>query len=326
MRNLLSAWTLSLLTAISVSLPVAAQQPAYPTRPITMVVGFPPGGISDVLARALANRLSQQMGQSVVIDNRPGAGTTIASALVANAAPDGYTLYFQDITTHAISASAYSRLRFDSMNDFTPVSLVASTPLMLVASLASGAKDVKTLVSEAKRLGATPLAYASSGNGAIAHLTGETFKKVTGIEALHVPYKGGAPSIQAVLSGEVAFSFSSMPPAIMQARADKLNALAVTTSTRVAATPEVPTLKELGIPMEVVLYSGVLAPKNLPRPIVDRLNAEVGKALASPELRQTLINAGADARSSSPAELGALLKEQAGTMAQAVKLANVTLD
>src|SRR3954447_1458910 len=166
----------ALACAICLAGPAAAQAPAYPARPITLVVGFTPGGISDVMARALAARLTVQMGQTVIVDNKPGAATTIAAAYVAGAAPDGYTLLFQDMISHAINAAAYKHLRYDSWNDFSMVSLVASTPLMLISSVSSGVKDVKGLVALAK---AKPdqLAYASSGAGAITHLAGESFKK-----------------------------------------------------------------------------------------------------------------------------------------------------
>ncbi len=325
MKNLTISFTCSIVCALGLTASALAQTPSYPTRPITLVAGFPPGGISDVLARALAARLSVQMGQSVVVENRPGAGTTIAAAYVAKAQPDGYTLFFQDMTTQAINASAYKRLSFDPMNDFSLISLVASTPLMLVSSLPSNAKDVKSLAALAK---AKPgeVNYASSGNGTIMHLASETLKQTLNIDAMHVPYKGGAPSAQAVLAGEVTFGFLSMPPAVSQAKAGKLHAVAVTTAERVEAMPDVPTLKEAGIPMELVLYSGLVGPKGMPQPIVDRLNAEVRKALVSDEMKQTLANAGADPLASTPAEFASLMTTQAAEMAKAVELAKVVLD
>jgi len=325
MKTIATISLASSLLCAAVPHPTLAQGQAYPTKPITMVTGFPPGGISDVLARALSARLSAQMGQSVIVENRPGAGTTIASAYVAKAVPDGYTLLFQDMTTHAINAKAYKNLPFDALNDFSLISLVASTPLMMVSSLGSGANDVKSLV-ELARKNPGKVSYASSGNGTIMHLAGETFKQVMKIDSLHVPYKGGAPSVQAVVAGEVTYSFLSMPPGVAQAKAGKVNALAVTTAKRVAAMPNVPTLKEQGVPVEIVLYSGLIGPKNMPPAVVARLNEEVRKALESPEMKQTLANAGADALASSPEEFARLLKAQAVEMAEAVQLANVTLD
>ncbi len=317
-------WT-ALLSAVFMAAPVAAQTAAYPSKPITMVVGFAPGGISDVLSRALAARLTLQMGQNVIVENKPGAATTIAAAYVANAAPDGYTIMFQDITTHAINAAAYKKLRYDSWSDFSWVSLVASTPLMLVSSLPSGAKDVQGLVSLLKSK-PNQLAYASSGNGAITHLSGEYFKSLAGVEALHVPYKGSSPATQAIIAGEVVYTFSTMPPAVANVKGGKIYGLAVTSGKRVSAAPDVPTLKEAGIPLEILLYSGIMGPKGMPAAVVERLGAEIKKALASPEMKQTLANVGAEDMASSPAEFVALTKVEAEKMATAVKIANVVLD
>lgn len=315
----------ALFCAVGFAAPAVAQTASYPSKPITLVIGFTPGGISDVLSRALAARLTAQMGQNVIVENKPGAATTIASQYIANAAPDGYTLYFQDMTSHAIAAAAYKKLKYDSWNDFTMISLVASTPLMLISSLNSGTKDVKSLVALAK---AKPdqVAYASSGNGAITHLAGESFKSLTGTNSLHAPYKGSAPATQAVIGGEVVYTFSTMPPAISQMKGGKINGLAVTSAKRSTAAPDVPTLKELGIPLEVVLYSGLMGPKGMPPAIVERLGAEVKKALASPEMKATLANAGADDLASTPAEFAALMKVESEKMAKAVTLANVVLD
>jgi tripartite-type tricarboxylate transporter receptor subunit TctC len=265
------------------------------------------------------------MGQSVIVDNKPGAATTIASAYVANAPADGYTLYFQDMTSHAIAAAAYKKLKFDSWNDFTMVTLVASTPLMLVTSSASRLKDVKSLVAQAKA-SPQPLPYGSSGNGAITHLTAETFNQLVGIKAMHVPYKGGAGQTAALIGGEVTYGFSSMPPAVSQMKGGTINGLAVTSAKRVSTAPDVPTLKEVGVPLEILLYSGLLGPKGMPAAVVERLGAEMKKALASPEIRRTLQDAGADPLTSTPAEFAALMKNEAASMARAVQAAGVTLD
>jgi tripartite-type tricarboxylate transporter receptor subunit TctC len=325
MKPLKPAFWTAVLAALVTAAPAFAQPAAYPSKPITMVVGFAPGGISDVLSRALAARLTQQMGQNVIVENKPGAGTTIASAYIANAAPDGYTIMLQDVTTHAINAAAYKKLRYDTWNDFTLVSLVASTPLMLVSSLASGAKDVQGLVSLVKSK-PDQLAYASSGNGAITHLSGEYFKSLAGINALHVPYKGSSPATQAIIAGEVVYTFSTMPPAVANVKGGKIYGLAVTSGKRVSAAPDVPTLKEAGVPLEILLYSGIMGPKGMPPAIVERLGAEVKKALASPEMKLTLANIGAEDLASSPAEFAALAKVETEKMATAVKIAGVVLD
>ncbi|HEX2544963.1 MAG TPA: tripartite tricarboxylate transporter substrate-binding protein [Ramlibacter sp.] len=325
MKTLLFQLAALVVGSAAVAPAAMAQTAPYPSKPITIVVGFPPGGISDVLARALGQRLSAQMGQNVIVDNKPGAATTIASAHVANAAPDGHTLYFQDMTSHAIAAAAYRNLKFHPWNDFSMVTLVASTPLMLVTSTKSGAKDVKALVAQAKAA-PQPLPYASSGQGAITHLTAESFKQIVGINALHVPYKGGAGQTQAIIGGEVVFGFASMPPAIAQMKGGTINGLAVTSGKRVATAPDVPTLREQGVPLEILLYSGLLGPKGMPQAVVDRLGAEVRRALATPEMRRILQDAGADAMTSTPAEFAALMKTEAADMAKAVQSSGVTLE
>jgi tripartite-type tricarboxylate transporter receptor subunit TctC len=265
------------------------------------------------------------MGQTVIVDNKPGAATTIAAAYVAGAPADGYTLLFQDMVSHAINAAAYKRLKYDSWNDFTMVSLVASTPLMLISSVSSGVKDVKGLTALAK---AKPdqIAYASSGAGAITHLAGESFKKLTGTQAVHAPYKGGAPATTAVISGEVAYTFATMPPAISQMKAGKVNALAVTSPQRVSAAPDVPTMKEAGVPLELVIYLGVLGPKGMPPAIVDRLGAEIRTALANPEMKRSLFNAAAEPHPSTPGEFAALMKAEAPKVTEAVRAAGVVFD
>jgi tripartite-type tricarboxylate transporter receptor subunit TctC len=196
----------------------AFAQADYPRQPIRMLVGFAPGGISDVLARALAAKVSSQIGQNVIVENKPGAGTTIAGELVAKAPPDGYTLWLQDITTHAINASLYPKLPYDTTKDFSPVALVASTPLMLVVHPSSPARSVRDLATQAR---AEPgkMSYGSSGNGTIIHLASEMLKASQGLDAVHVPYKGSGPATQAILAGEVSFVFSTMPPAVSNARA-----------------------------------------------------------------------------------------------------------
>ena len=254
----------------------AAAQSEYPNKPVRLVVSFAAGGISDVLARALAIPLSKQLGQQVIVDNKPGAGTTIAGDYIARATPDGYTIWLQDITTHAINVNLYSKLPYDSVKDFTFIAMVASTPLMLVVHPSTPAGNVKELIALLK---ANPgkYSYGSSGTGTIVHLASEMLKHSAGVEALHVPYKGSNPATAAILGGEVTFVFSTMPPAISNAQAGKLRALAVTTAARVAPAPDVPTMIEAGLPnFEIVLYSGIMGPKGMDAALVRRLNAELG--------------------------------------------------
>ena len=304
----------------------AHAQSDYPNKPIRLVVGFTAGGISDVLGRAIAAKLSNQLGQQVIVENKPGAGTTIAGEFVAKAAPDGYTLWLQDMTTHAINVGLYKNLPYDTVKDFTPITLVASTPLMLVVHPSLQVGTVKELITVAKaRKG--QLAYSSSGNGTVPHLAAETFKNMAGLDVVHVPYKGSSPATQAVLAGDVAFNFSTMPPALTQVRGGKLRALGVTTAKRVAAASDVPTIAEAGLPgFEFVLYSGILAPKGLPPALVAKINSEFIKAVASPEMTQVYGNIGADPATNKPEEFAAHINNEITKMVQAVKLSGAKID
>ena len=295
----------------------ALAQSDYPNKPVRLVVSFAAGGISDVLARALAIPLSKQLGQQVVVENKAGAGTTIAADYIAKSPPDGYTIWLQDITTHAINVNLYAKLPYDSVKDFTYIAMVASTPLMLVVHPATPAGSVRELVALLK---ASPgkYSYGSSGNGTIVHLASEMLKAAAGVDVLHVPYKGSNPATAAILGGEVTFVFSTMPPAISNARAGKLRALAVTTPKRVAPAPEIPTMIESGLPnFEIVLYSGILGPKGMDRAIVSRLNAEFAKAVQAPEIRNVYEKIGADPISMSPDAF------EKATLAEIAKLAPV---
>ena len=301
-------------------------QADFPSKPIRLVVGFTAGGISDVLGRALAAKLSNQIGQQVLVDNKPGAGTQIAGEFVAKSAPDGYTLWLQDMTTHAINVGLYKNLPYDSVKDFTPVTLVASTPLMLVVHPSLQVGTVKELIALAKAKKGQ-LAYASSGNGTVPHLATETFKNMAGLELIHVPYKGSSPATQAVLAGDVALNFSTMPPALTQVRAGKLRALGVTTAKRVAAAPDVPTIAEAGLPgFEFVLYSGILGPKGMPPALVAKINSEFTKAVASPEMTQVYGNIGADPVTNKPDEFAVHINNEITKMVAAVKLSGAKID
>ncbi|OZI30657.1 hypothetical protein CAL29_21930 [Bordetella genomosp. 10] len=320
------SFLLSCLLAASAAVPAAHAQSDYPARPIRMVVGFPPGGISDVLARTVAAEASGILGQNIVVENRPGAGTTIAADLVARSAPDGYTLLFQDTTTHAINASLYKKLPFDSVRDFTPISLVSSSPLMLVVSASSPAHSVSELIA---RLKAAPgkYSYGSSGNGTIIHLASEMMDRAANVNVIHVPYKGSAPLVQATLTGEIEFAFSSMPPAIAQVQAGKLRALAVSTPKRIAVAPDVPTIAEAGVPAaEVTLYNGILGPKGLPPAIQQKLNNAFSKAMQSEKLKATYQSLGAIPMAVTPEQVAAQIKDDMVRYAQVVKEIGAQVD
>ena len=313
----------ALLLGVLCSAPAAAQTD-WPSKPVRVVVGFPASGISDNLARAMARVLGEQTGQTFFIDNKPGAGTTIAAADVAKSAPDGYTLFMQDITSHAINASLYKKLPYDSIKDFTLVTLVASTPLVMVIGQNSQAKNVGELVAMIK---AKPgdYNYGSSGIGTILHLAGELFQLSTGTKMVHVPYKGATGATLAMLGGEVTVTFATMPTAVPLVKGNKLRAIAVTTAKRAAALPDVPTMQEAGVSgYEVVLYNGILAPAKLPAEIVTRLRANIFKALQSPELKTFYANVSADVvTSASTEDFAAHLTREIQKMASAVQAAGV---
>ena len=314
------------LLCFAVWFPPVWGQSDYPSKPVRMVVGFAAGGISDVLGRAIAIPLSKQLGQQVIVENKPGAGTTIAGDFIARSAPDGYNIWLQDITTHAINNTLYPKLPYDSTKDFSFVAMVASTPLMLVVHPSTQAASVRELIQLLK---ANPgkLSYGSSGNGTIVHLSGEMLKAAAGVDVLHVPYKGSNPATQAILGGEVTFVFSTLPPAISNSKAGKLRALAVTTPKRVAAAPEVPTMIEAGLPnFEIVLYSGILGPKGMDRALVRRLNAELAKAVQSSEMQPVWQNIGADPIVMTPEAFEDATAREIAKLAPVVKASGARLE
>jgi len=320
MRNVL------VLAVLAIASVTAHAQSDYPNKPVKMIVGFAAGGISDVLGRAVAAKMTTTIGQPVIVENKPGAGTTIAGDAVAKAAPDGYTIWLQDITSHAINASLYTKLPYDSVRDFTTVALVASTPLMLVVHPSTQAKSVKELAALLK---ANPgkYTYGSSGTGTILHLASELFNSREGLQVLHVPYKGSGPATQAILAGDVTYVFSTMPPAVSNAKAGKLRALAVTTPKRVSTAPEVPTMIEAGVPnFEIILYSGVLGPKGMDAAVVKKLNAEFAKVVATDEIKTVFQQLGADAISSSPESFHDMLEKEIAQLAPVVKASGARAD
>ena len=311
---------------LALALSAAPAWAQYPDKPVRMVVSFAAGGISDVLARALAIPLSRQLGQQVIVDNKPGAGTTIAGDYIARSAPDGYTIWLQDITTHAINVSLYSKLPYDSMKDFTYIAMVASTPLMLVVHPSTQATNVRELIGLLK---ASPgkYSYGSSGNGTIVHLASEMLKSAAGVDVLHVPYKGSNPATAAILGGEVNFVFSTMPPAISNAKAGKLRALAVTTAKRVDAAPEVPTMIEAGLrDFEIVLYSGIMGPKGMDRALVNRINAEFAKVVKAPEIRNVYDKIGADPIAMTPEAFEKATQREIAKLGPVVKASGAKVD
>ena len=306
--------------ALALVAPVAFGQAAsYPTRPIRLVVPFPPGGATDILARALAQRWSETLGQQVVVDNRPGAGGNIGSELVARAAPDGYTLLMGTVGTHAINASLYAKMPYDHVKDFAPVVLVAGVPNVMVVNPAVPAHTVQEFIAYAK---ANPgkVNFASSGNGTSIHLSGELFKVMTGVQMTHVPYKGSAPALQDLLGGQVQVMFDNLPPSLPHIKAGKLRAVAVTSARRAPALPDVPTIAESGLPgFEASSWFGVLAPAGTPAPIVTRLNAEANNWLGTPDAKEKMLALGANAIGGSPEDFAAHIRAETAKWAKVVK-------
>jgi tripartite-type tricarboxylate transporter receptor subunit TctC len=301
---------------LSCALNAVAQ--TYPSRPVRMLVGFPPGGGTDIAARLLAPKLSEYFGQQFVVENRPGATTNIASDLVAKAAPDGHTLLFTT-SALAINMSLYRNLTFDALRDFAPISVFADSPNLLVAHQSAGA-SVAELVAQAKaKPGA--LNYSSAGAGTTQHLAGEVFKVRSATQIVHIPYKGTAASLTAVIAGEVQFSFANVPAILGHVKSGRLRALAVAGPRRSDLMPEVPTMKEAGVDgVEVPVWYALLAPAATPREIVTALGNATARAARAPDTRQRLVEQGADPVGNSPEEFAKLLREEVVKYAEVVRI------
>jgi tripartite-type tricarboxylate transporter receptor subunit TctC len=310
----------TVLLALAAALPAAVfAQGAYPNKPIRMIVPFPAGGTTDIVARAVGNELTKALGQPVIVENRAGAGGNIGTELVAKAAPDGYTLLTCTVGTHAINAALYSKLPFDPVKDFSPITNVAAVPNMLVLHPSVPAKSVKELIALLK---AQPgkFSFASSGNGTSIHLSAELFRTMAGVQMLHVPYKGSAPALTDLAGGQVQMMFDNMPSALPLVKGGKLHAIAVTTSKRSPAMPELPTIAEAGLPgYEASAWFGILAPAGTPRDIVMKLNAAIVKALATPELKERLASQGAEAIGDTPEQFAAHIQAELVKWAKVVK-------
>ena len=275
---------------------VASAQP-YPAKPIRIVVPFPAGGTTDILARAVAAKLTETTGQPAVVDNRPGAGGNIGAELVAKSAPDGYTFLMGTGGTHAINPGLYAKMPYDHVKDFAPVILVAGVPNVLVVNPALPVNSVQELIAYIK---ANPgkVNFASSGSGTSIHLSGELFKTMTGLQLTHVPYKGSAPALQDLVGGQVQIMFDNLPSSLALIKGGKLKALAVTSAERSSALPDVPTVAEAGLPgFEASSWFGLLAPAGTPKEAIAKINGEVAKWLATPEAKEKLASQGAIAAS-----------------------------
>jgi tripartite-type tricarboxylate transporter receptor subunit TctC len=301
-------------------------QAAFPDKPLKMIVPFPAGGAADVMARGMAQRLGAELGQTIVIDNRGGAGGQTAAEAAAQAAPDGYTLFFATMGTLAINPAIYPKLRYDPVKDFTPISLTHVTPRVLVVGPSVSAKNIAELITLAK---AKPdaLSYGSAGNGSSSHLSGALFESLAGVKMLHVPYKGSAPLLTDVLAGRVDMTFDSYTVYEEHIRSGKVRALGVTSTTRMKALPQVPAIAEAGLAgYDVSNWLGLLAPANTPRDVVMTLHAALRKTMANPELRAQLQGLGIEPTFGTPEEFSALIRADIPRWAQIVKRAGATVD
>lgn len=284
---------------------VAAAQ-AFPRRPIRLIVPWPPGGISDTSARILAQHMSASMGQPLVVDNRPGAGSTIGTDIVTKSPADGHTLLYADVTATAINATFYPKLPYDTVKDLSPVTMVGASPLFLVAHASVPARTVQDLVALAKAKPGT-LNFASAGTGSTLHLAAEMFRAAGNINIVHVPFKGSGPAMGSLISGEVAMIFSASPPILPHLRSGALRALATTKPVRSSVLPEVPALAEFYPGFQIFIVNGVLGPAGLPRDRIVRVGAEVAKAAQLSDVQRRFEALGVETRTSSPAELAAFL-------------------
>jgi tripartite-type tricarboxylate transporter receptor subunit TctC len=303
------------------SFDVAAQP--YPNKPIRLMVPFPPGGSTDIVARIVAQKLGAQLGQSLVIENRGGAGGTLGTAVVAKAPADGYTLTVGTTSTHVVAPSVYQKLEYDPVKDFAPISLIAVTPYLLVVNPAVPAKNLKELVGLMK---AQPgkLNYASAGVGSTTHLAMEMLKSVSNTYALHIPYNGNGPAGTAVIAGQVEILFGSLPAVLPHAKSGRVRALAVGTPKRSPSLPDVPTVAESGYPgFDASLWLAFMAPAGTPAAVIERLQKEIVAAVNSKETSESLDKNGAEPLTSTPAELAAMIKDGVAKYATVVKAAGV---
>lgn len=318
---------LFLMAGIFTGLPLQAHaQSDYPNKPIRLVIGFPAGGSTDIVGRVVAQRLGERLGQTIIVENRGGAGGTIGTDVASKAAPDGYTLTLGTTSTMAVAPSAYSKLGYDPIKSFSPISLVAVTPYLLVVNPQVPANTLAELVILAKSQ-PDKLNFASAGNGSTTQLAMEMLNDVTGMKMTHVPYKGNADADFAILSNQAQVLFGSMPALLQHAKANKLRSLAVGSPKRSPALPEIPTVAELGYPgFEVALWFGVFAPAGTAKPIIDRLNRELVAIVATPDFKAAMEKNGADATSNTPEQFANLIRTEVSKYGNIVKKLGIKLD
>ena len=304
--------------------PAAAQ--SWPTRPVKLVVPFPPGGPLDTIGRAIAQKLTEDWHESVIVENKAGAGGNIGADFVAKSAPDGYTVVMGALSTHAVNPSLYAKMPYDAQKDFAPITLVAITPNVLVVNPSLPVHSVKELIAYAK---AHPgkLSFGSGSIGSAGHLAGELFKVDTGVDMVHVPYKGAAPAMQALLAGDTQLMFDNLASSMAQVKAGKLRALAVTTAQRSSFAPDLPTLAEAGVPgFDISTWFGLLAPAGTPPAVIEKWNASVTRILSAPDMRARLAAQGAEASPDTPAEFSKFIATEIAKYARVVKASGARVD
>jgi len=326
MNPALRTFCAAAVAALALS-PAALFAQAYPTKPVTMIVPYPPGGATDIIGRVLAQKLSEGLGQQFVVDNRSGAGGNIGAQAVASAKPDGYTLLMGAMTSHSINATLQKETaKFSLEKDFAPITIVGTVPLVLVVHPSVPAKNLKEFIALAK---AKPgdITYASAGNGSPQHLTGEQFKLLTKTDMVHIPYKGSGPAMIDLMGGQVKAMIETVPAALGHIKGGKIRAIMVTTKKRVESLPDVPTAAEAGMPgFEAVSMFGIAAPAGTPKPVIDRLNAELSKILAMADVKAKLLEQGVYATHTTPDQAAKLIREEVAKWARVIQEANVKVE
>ena len=305
--------------------PCLAFAQSYPARPVRIIVPFPPGGATDVMARVVAQKLNESWPQQAVVENKPGASGTLGSDLVAKSAPDGYTLLMQG-TQHSINLSLYKQLPYDTLRDFAPVAYIAAAPFLLVVHPSVPANSVAELIAyiKARPGGAN---YGSSGVGGAAHLAGEIFKTSAGVQLTHIPYKGAAPAMADLLGGQVPMVFDPIPTSLTQVRSGRIKALAITSARRSALMPELPTVAESGLPgFDVAAWFGLYAPAATPKDIVAKLNADVNRVLQLPEVKEKFAALGAESLPMTPDQFALHLRAEIARFARAIRESGATAE
>ena len=324
-RSALLGLSLAALATLPLFSGVAHAQD-YPNKPIRLIVPFPPGGTTDIVGRLFADKLTRALGQTVVVENRGGAGGSIGSAFVANSAPDGYTLGIATVSTHGINPAIYPNLPFDVTKDFSPISNLASVPNIMSINPKVSAKNMAEFIKLAKSEPGK-LTYASAGNGSVSHMMGEMFKMASGTSLMHVPYRGVGPALNDTLAGQVDILFDNLPSTLPHVQAGKLVAMAVAAPKRVAALPDVPTFAEVGLaPVNDSSWFGLVGPAKLPQPIIDKLHKAVVDVSADPEVKSKLEGLGAEPVANTPAEYAKQISDEVAKNKRIAKEANVKID